>query len=129
MIQSWTFNTWKNETTSKHRKQNTKDKNAENVPYLETWEVVLVHCNIINSDFQQDSRAMYTFVPNKPFGSLLEISLTNHIFLKTFNSEFLDIDVWFSDQNSQPLEIEDKINLTLVIKWNIYYKNEIFGWT
>ena len=59
---------------------------------------------------------MYTFVPNKPFGSLLEISLTIHIFLKTFNSEFLDIDVWFSDQNSQPLEIEDKINLTLVIK-------------
>ena len=59
---------------------------------------------------------MYTFVPNKPFGSLLEISPTNHIFLKTFNSEFLDIDVWFSDQNSQPLEIEDKINLTLVIK-------------
>ena len=59
---------------------------------------------------------MYTFVPNKPFGSLLEISLTIHIFLKTFNSEFLDIDVWFSDQNSQPLEKEDKINLTLVIK-------------
>ena len=59
---------------------------------------------------------MYTFVPKKPFGSLLEISLTIHIFLKTFNSEFLDIDVWFSDQNSQPLEIEDKITLTLVIK-------------
>ena len=48
--------------------------------------------------------------------SLLEISPTNHIFLKTFNSEFQDIEVWFTDQNSQPLEIEDKINLTLVIK-------------
>ena len=48
--------------------------------------------------------------------SLLEISPTNHIFLKTFNSEFQDIEVWFTDQNSQPLEIEDRINLTLVIK-------------
>ena len=56
------------------------------------------------------------FVPNKPFGSLLEISSANHIFLKTFNSEIQDIEVWFTDQNSQPLEIEDRINLTLVIK-------------
>ena len=62
---------------------------------------------------------MYTFVQNKPFGSLLEISPTNHIFLKTFNSEFNDIEVWFTDQNSQPLEIEHRINLTLVIKWKL----------
>ena len=65
----------------------TKDKNGENVPHLEITEVVLVHCNIVNNDYQQDSRVLYTFVPNKPFGSLLEISPTNHIFLKTFNSE------------------------------------------
>ena len=82
----------------------TKDKNGENVPHLEITEVVLVHCNIVNNDYQQDSRVLYTFVPNKPFGSLLEISPTNHIFLKTFNSEFRDIEVWFTDQNSQPLE-------------------------
>ena len=63
----------------------TKDKNGENVPHLEITEVVLVHCNIVNNDYQQDSRVLYTFVPNKPFGSLLEISPTNHIFLKTFN--------------------------------------------
>ena len=55
----------------------TKDKNSENVPHL---EVVLVHCNIVNNDNQQDSRVLYTFVPNKPFGSILEISPTNHIF-------------------------------------------------
>ena len=61
----------------------TKDKNGENVPHLEITEVVLVHCNIVNNDYQQDSRVLYTFVPNKPFGSLLEISPTNHIFLKT----------------------------------------------
>ena len=58
----------------------TKDKNGENVPHLEITEVVLVHCDIVNNDYQQDSRVLYTFVPNKPFGSLLEISPTNHIF-------------------------------------------------
>ena len=93
-----------------------KDKNGENVPHLEITEVVLVHCNIVNNDYQQDSRVLYTFVPNKPFGSLLEISITNHIFLKTFNSEFQDIEVWFTDQNSQPLEVQDRIILTFVIK-------------
>ena len=93
-----------------------KDKNGENVPHLEITEVVLVHCNIVNNDYQQDSRVLYTFVPNKPFGSLLEISPTNHIFLKTFNSEYDEIKVWFTDQNSQALEIEDRINLTMVIK-------------
>ena len=94
----------------------TKDKNGENVPHLEITEVVLVHCNIVNNDYQQDSRVLYTFVPNKPFGSLLEISPTNHIFLKTFNSEYDEIKVWFTDQNSQLLEVEDRINLTMVIK-------------
>ena len=62
----------------------TKDKNCENLPHLEIEKVVLVHCNIVNNDYQQDSRVLYTFVPNKPFGSLLEVSPTNHIFLKTF---------------------------------------------
>ena len=94
----------------------TKDKKGENVPHLEITEVVLVHCNIVNNDYQQDSRLLYTFVPNKPYGSLLEISPKNHIFLETFSSEFQDIRVWFTEQNSQPLEIEDRINLTLVVK-------------
>ena len=57
----------------------TKDKSGENIPHLEITEVVLVHCNIINNDYQEDSRLSYTFVPNKPFGSLLEISPTNRI--------------------------------------------------
>ena len=94
----------------------TKDKNGENVPHLEITKVVLAHCNIVKNDYQQNSRVLYTFVQNKPFGSLLEMSPKNHIFLKTFNSEFPDIRVWFTDQNSQSLEIEDRINLTLVIK-------------
>ena len=77
----------------------TEDKNGENVPHLDITEVVLVHCNIVNNDYEQDSRVLYTFIPNKTFGSLLEISPKNHIFLKTFNSEFQAIEVWFTDQN------------------------------
>ena len=94
----------------------TKDKNGENLLHLEITEVVLVHCDIFNNDYQQDSRVLYTFVSNKPIGSLLEISPINQIFLKTFNSEYNEIKVWFTNQNTQPLEIEDRTNLTMVIK-------------
>ena len=87
----------------------TGEKNGEN-------ELVLIHCNIVNNIYQQNSRILYTFVPNKPFGSLLEISPTNHIFLKKINSEFQEIKIWFTDQNNNPLEVEDKINITLIIK-------------
>ena len=98
----------------------TKDKNGENLPKLEINEVVFIRCNIVNNDYEQDSRVSYSFVSNKPLGSLLEISQTKHIFLKTFNSEFNEIIVWFTDQNSQPLEIEYRINLTMVIKWRLF---------
>ena len=94
----------------------TKDKNGENVPRLEVAELVSIHCNLVNNDYQQDSRILYAFAPNKTFGSLIEISPTNHVFLKTFNSEFQEIKVWFTDQTSKPLELEDKINVTLIIK-------------
>ena len=101
-----------------------KYKNGENSSHLEIAEVVqilklvLVHCNIVILSIMiiKKIQESYTFVPNKPIGSSLEISPANHIFLKTFNSEFQDIEVWFTDQNSQPLEIEDRINLPLVIK-------------
>ena len=102
------------------KKKTTKDKNSEDVPHLEITDVALVHWNIVNNDYQQGSRLLYTFVPNKSFGSLLEVSPTNHIFLKTFNSEYDEIKVWFTDQNSHPLEIEDRTNLTLVIKWRLH---------
>ena len=65
----------------------TTDKNGENAPHLKITEVVLVHCNIVNNDYQYDSRVLYIFVPNKLFGNLLKIYPTNHIFIKTFNSE------------------------------------------
>ena len=87
-----------------------------NGPHLEIVELVLVHCNLVNNDYQQDSRILHIFVPNKTFGSLLEISPTNQFFLKTFNSEFQEVKIWFTDQTSKPLELEDKINITLIIK-------------
>ena len=94
----------------------TKDKNGEKVTHLEIVEVVLAHCNLVNNDYQQNSRILYTFVPNKTFGSLLEISPPNHAFLIIFNSEFQEIKIWFTDQTSKPLEVEDKTNVTLIIK-------------
>ena len=94
----------------------TKDKNGENVPRLEIVELVLIHCNLLNNNYQQNSRILYTFFPNKPFGSLLETSPPNHIFLKTFNSELQEIKVCFTDQTSNPLEVEDTINLIMIIK-------------
>ena len=77
------------------KNKTTKDINGENVPHLEITEVVLVHCN--NNDYQQDSRVLYTFVPSKSFGQLLDISPKHFIFLKTFDSDFSYIEVWFTD--------------------------------
>ena len=94
----------------------TKDKNGEQVPHLEVAELIIVHCNIINNNYQRTSRILYTFLLNKPFGSLLEISPPNHIFLKTFNSEFQEIKVLLTDQDGRPLQVEDKLTLTMVIK-------------
>ena len=76
---------------------------------------MLVHCNIVNNDYQHDWMVLCMFVPNNSFGQLLATPLKNFIFLKTFNSEFSHIEVWFTDQSSEPPEIEDKINITLVI--------------
>ena len=81
-----------------------------------------MRCNLVNNNYQQNSRLLYAFVPNKSFGQLLDILPKNIIFLKTFNSEFSNIEVWITDQNSKPLEIEDKINLTSVINQSVKCK-------
>ena len=93
----------------------TKDDNGENVPHLEITEVLLIHYNNVNNNYQQNSRVLYTFIPNKAFGQLLDTSPKNFIFLKTFSSNFSYIELWFTDQNSKPLEQEDKIHITLVL--------------
>ena len=92
----------------------TKDKNDKNAPNLEITEAVLVNCNIANNNYQQKSRVLYAFVPNNSFDQLLDISQKNVYFLKNFgisDSEFSYIMVCFTDQNSNPLEI----NITLII--------------
>ena len=93
---------------------------------MENTEVVLIHCNVVNNSYQKKSRVLYTCVPNKLFGQLLDISPENFIFWKTSYSEFFHIEVWFqiesTDKNSNPLEIENKINITLFINESITYK-------
>ena len=87
---------------------------SDNVPHLEVTEIVLIYCNIVNNNYQQDLRVLYTFVPNKSFGQLLDISPKIFIFLKSFHSQFSYIEVWFTYQNSKLLEIEDKIKIALI---------------
>ena len=91
------------------------DKNSENVPRLENVEVVLVHCNLVNNSYQQASRVLFTFVPTKQYGQLISISPHSLVFLKTMNTEFSEIEVWFMDQNNNALEIEDNVNISLII--------------
>ena len=91
------------------------DKNSENVPKLENVEVVLVHCNLVNNAYQQDSRVLFTFVPNKQYGQLISISPHSFVFLKTMNTDFSEIEIWFTDQNNNALEIEDNVNISLII--------------
>ena len=98
-----------------------KDENGENSPNFEIAVVVIIHC-IVNNDYHQDSRVLYTFVPYKLFGRLLDISPKEILFSKIFDSEFWYIELWFTDQNSKPLEIERKINVTLVINLVVKYK-------
>ena len=91
------------------------DKNSENVPRLENVEIVLVHFNLVNNGYQKHSRVLFTFVPSKQYGQLISISPHSLIFLKTMNTEFSEIDIWFTDQNNNTLEIEDNVNISLII--------------
>ena len=91
------------------------DTNSENVPRLENVEVVLVHCNLVNNSYQQHSRVLFTFLPNRQYGQLISISSHSLIFLKAMNTEFSEIDIWFTDQNNNALEIEDNVNISLII--------------
>ena len=92
-----------------------KDKNSENVPKLESVEVVLVHCNLVKNDYQHASKVLFSFVANKQFGQLLNISPHVFTMMNTVNAEFLSVEVWFTDPSSKALEIEDNVNLTVII--------------
>ena len=82
---------------------------------LESVKVVLVHCHLVNNNYQQVSKVLFAFVPNKQFGQLVNIAPHSLIMLSTTNTEFSSIKVWFTDQNSESLEIEDNVDLTLII--------------
>ena len=92
-----------------------QDKDGEDVPKLESVEVVLVHCNLVNKNYEQASKVLFTFVPNKQFGQLVNILPHSLTMLSTTNTEFSSIEMWFTDQNSEPLEIEENVNMTLTI--------------
>ena len=92
-----------------------KDKDGEDVPKLESAEVVLGPCNLVNSSYQQASKVLFIFVLNKQFGRLITISLHSLTMLKTTNTEFQSIQVWSTDQNNRLLEIKDSVNITLII--------------
>ena len=86
------------------------------MPRLEAVEVALVHCNLVNNSYQKASKVLFTFVPNKQFGQLITITPHSPTMLKTTNAEFSFIEIWFTDQNYRPLEIEDYVNITLIIR-------------
>ena len=92
-----------------------KDKNGEIVPKLESAEVVLVHCNLVKNDYQHTSKVLFSFAPSKQFGQLINISPHYLTIMNTVNTEFSFVEVWFTDQASKALKIEDNVNLTLII--------------
>ena len=94
------------------------DKNSELVPKLESVDLVLVHCNLVNNSYQQASKVLFTFVPNKKYGQLITVSPETLVMLKTVNTEFSFIEIWFTDQGNRPLEIEDSVNNSLIIGIN-----------
>ena len=75
----------------------------------------MVHCNLVSNSYQKASKVLFTFVNNKQFGELITIPPYSLTMLKTTNTEFQSIQVWFTDQINGPLEIEDSVNLTLII--------------
>ena len=92
-----------------------KDKDGEDVTKVESVEVLLVHCNLVNNSYQKAPKVLFTFVPNKQFGHLITISPHILIILKTNSAEFQSIELWFTDQNNRPLETEDSVNITIII--------------
>ena len=91
------------------------DENSQNVPKLESVEVVLVHYNLVKNGYQHTSEVLFSFVPNKQFGQLINISPHSLTMMNTVNTEFSFAEVWFTDQISKAHEIQDNVNLTLII--------------
>ena len=97
------------------KKDVNKDKDGEDVPKLESVEVVLVHCNLVNNSYQKASKVLFTFVPNKQFGQLITIFFHSLAMLKVTSKKFQSVELWFTDQNNRLLQIEDSVNITIII--------------
>ena len=91
------------------------DKNSELVPKLENVDLALMHCNLVNNYYQQDSIVLFTFVSDKGYGQLMTIHPESLIMLKTVNTEFSLIEIQFTDQDNRSLEIEDSVNISLIV--------------
>ena len=87
-----------------------KDKDGETRPKLEFAEVVLVHCNLVKNHYQHISKVLFSFVRNKQFGQLINISPHSLTIMSTVNTVFFFAQVWFTDEASKALEIEDNVN-------------------
>ena len=112
-----------------------KDNNGEHVPKLESFETFLVHGNLVNNGYQQVPKVLYTFVSSKQFKQIINVSPHSWTILNNINTKLTFIEIWFTDQNSKPLEIEDNLNITMIIgwtddnrniKWGIQFNKEIF---
>ena len=91
------------------------DKNSELVQKLESVDLVLVYCNVVNNSYQQASKVLFTFVPNKKYGQLITVSPETLIMLKTVNTELSFIEIWFTYQDNRPLEIENSVKISLIV--------------
>ena len=96
-----------------------KDIDQEDVPKLDSVEVVLVHCNLVKNDYQHSSKVLLSIVPNNHFGQLINISPNSLTMMNTINTEFSHVEIWFTNQASKALEIEDNFNLTLIIRQSL----------
>ena len=94
------------------------DKNSELLPKLESVDLVLMHFNLVNNNYQKASRVLFTFVPDKSYGQIMTTVPHPLITLKTVNTEFTFVEVWFTDQDNRPLEIEDNVNIAMIIGMN-----------
>ena len=97
------------------KKKANKNKDGKLVPKIENVDVVLIHCNVANNTDPQKSRVLYSFVPDIQFGQLINVKPESLIYLKTTSAEFSFIEVWFTNQNNEPLEIEDSVSITLIV--------------
>ena len=97
------------------KKDISQDKDGEILPKLDVVNVVLMHCNLVNNTYQQASRVLFNFEPNKQFAQLITVEPQSLTMLKTTIAEFSFIEIWFTDQNNRPLELEDNVNITLLI--------------